>query len=156
VRAGRYAWDHDVEREVDWAVGAVWLLRRIALESVGELDESLFMYAEDLDWCWRAHEEGWEVWFTPTAVFRHVGNASGSAKFGAGRSAAWINNSIRVHQKHRSLPVTVSWQAVNAAGAMIAAWRARRRHNPELERIWRSQARQWLRRGRDDRSRAAA
>jgi GT2 family glycosyltransferase len=156
VRAGRYVWDHDVERDVDWAVGAVWLLRRAALESVGELDDSLFMYAEDLDWCWRAHDAGWQVWFTPTAVFRHVGNASGSTKFGAGRSAAWINNSIRVHHKHRSLPVTLSWQAVNAAGAMIAAWRARRRDNPDLERIWRAQARQWLRRGRDDRSRAAA
>jgi N-acetylglucosaminyl-diphospho-decaprenol L-rhamnosyltransferase len=156
LRAGRYAWDHDVERQVDWAVGAVWLLRRAALEAIGGLDDSLFMYAEDLDWCWRAHDAGWQIWFTPTAVFRHVGNASGSHKFGAQRSAAWINNSIRVHHKHRSLPATISWQVVNAAGAGLSAWRARRRHNPELERIWRSQARQWLRRARDDRSQAAA
>lgn len=156
LRAGRYAWDHDAERQVDWAVGAALLLRRTALESIGGFDESLFMYAEDLDWCWRAHKMGWQVWFTPTAVFRHVGNASGSQRFGTQRSAAWINNSIRVHHKHRPLPATITWQAANAAGAALSAWRARRRHDPELERIWRIQARQWLRRAREDRSRAAA
>ena len=156
LRAGRYAWPHDAERRVDWAVGAAWLVRRAAWDEIGGLDDSLFMYGEDLDWCWRANDAGWEVWFTPTAVVRHVGNASGSQRFGTQRPAAWINNSIRVHRKHRPLPATIAWQLANAGGAALSAWRARRREDRELERIWRFQARQWLRRGHDDRRRSPA
>jgi GT2 family glycosyltransferase len=151
IWAGRHVWPHDEERPVDWAVGAALLLRRAALDAVGPLDESLFMYAEDLDWCWRARDAGWQTWFTPAAVVRHVGNASGAQRFGPKRAGAWINNSIRVHRKHFARPHTFGWQAANAAGAAIAASRARRRDDPELARIWQAQVRQWLRRPCDDR-----
>jgi GT2 family glycosyltransferase len=153
--AGRYIWPHEEERAVDWAVGAALLLRRAALDEVGLLDDSLFMYAEDLDWCWRAHDAGWEIWFTPEAVVRHVGNASGTQLFGDGRSAAWINNSVRVHRKHFAWPTTVAWQLLNATGAAIASRRARQGDDAELARRWRSQARLWLRRPQDDRARTA-
>lgn len=79
------AWDHDRPRDVDWAVGACWLWRRAALDQVGGLDERFFMYVEDLDWCWRARRAGWAVRFEPAAVVRHVGNASGRARFGDAR-----------------------------------------------------------------------
>jgi GT2 family glycosyltransferase len=156
LRAGRYAWGHDQERAVDWAVGAALLLRRSALDDIGPLDDSLFMYAEDLDWCWRAHDAGWETWFTPAAVVRHVGNASGALRFGDQRSAAWINNTVRVHRKHASRPTSLIWQAVNAAGAALSARRARRRDQSELARVWRAQARQWLSAPHDDRGRTRA
>src|SRR3954447_8146568 len=47
------AWMHDRPRPVDWAVGAALLMRREALDEVGPFDERFFMYAEDLEWCWR-------------------------------------------------------------------------------------------------------
>ncbi|MHB8437627.1 MAG: glycosyltransferase family 2 protein [Acidimicrobiales bacterium] len=81
------AWRHDRARSVDWAVGAALLLRRDALDEVGGLDERFFMYVEDLEWCWRVHRAGWEVWFEPGAVVRHVGNASGERRFGQRRAA---------------------------------------------------------------------
>ena len=81
------AWNHHRPRRVDWAVGAAMLLRRKAAEQVGGLDERFFMYVEDLEWCWRAHRLGWEVRFEPAAVVRHVGNASGSRRWGEGRRA---------------------------------------------------------------------
>lgn len=81
------AWAHDRARPVDWVVGAAMLMRRAALDDVGGLDDRFFMYVEDLEWCWRAHQRGWDVWFDPTAVVRHVGNASGERRFGERRSA---------------------------------------------------------------------
>jgi GT2 family glycosyltransferase len=152
IRAGRYAWTHDEERQVGWAVGAAWLLRRSALEAVGSLDDSLFMYAEDLDWCWRARAAGWQVWFTPKAVVRHVGNASGEHRFGDERAAAWINNSVRVFRRHRPIPVSLTWQAANSAGAALSARRARRRGDSALAANWKHQSRRWLRRPHDDRA----
>jgi hypothetical protein len=151
LRAGRYAWPHDEERAVDWAVGAALLLRRAALADVGRLDDSLFMYAEDLDWCWRARDAGWEIWFTPAAVVRHVGNVSGAQRYGDQRSGAWINNSVRVYRKHSAWPATLAWRVVNAGGAALSARRARRHHQAELAASWRRQVRQWLRPAYDDR-----
>jgi GT2 family glycosyltransferase len=150
LRPTRYVWSHDRETEVGWAVAAAWLVRREAVTAIGPLDERLFMYAEDLDWCWRAREAGWEIWFTPDAVVRHVGNASGEQRFGGGRAGAWINNSIRVYRKRHSAAASLAWQAVNAVGAARSARRARRVGDTALAATWRAQAAAWLRRPSDD------
>lgn len=56
---------------VDWVVGACMLVRIDAVREIGGFDEGFFMYAEELDWCLRAHRKGWEVWFEPAAVATH-------------------------------------------------------------------------------------
>jgi hypothetical protein len=140
----RYLWPHDTERSIDWAVGAALLIRRAALEEIGALDDSLFMYAEDLDWCWRAREAGWQIWFTPDAVVRHIGNVSGSKRYGARQPAAWIANSIVVYRRRHSAIATWAWQVVNSAGAVVAGRRASKAGNPDAEAHWRSQVRPWL------------
>jgi GT2 family glycosyltransferase len=144
ARAGRYVWGHDSERRVDWAVGAALLLRRRALEEVGAFDESLFMYGEDLDWCWRARDAGWEIWFTPDAVVRHVGNASGRQRYGDRQPAAWIANSVVVYRRRHGAVATRAWQLVNVAGALLAARRARRSGDSDRASLWRRHARAWL------------
>jgi hypothetical protein len=152
LRPGRYAWPHDTEREIGWAVGAAWLIRREALDAIGALDDSLFMYAEDLDWCWRAQDAGWEIWFTPEATVRHVGNASGEQRYGNDRAAAWINNSIRVYRAHHSAIATRAWQVANAMGAVIGRRRSAQQGNDALAANWRAQSRLWLRQPHDDRA----
>jgi GT2 family glycosyltransferase len=149
ARPAVYFWPHDREREVDWAVGAALLIRRQALAAIGGLDDSLFMYAEDLDWCWRAHEQGWQIWFTPDAVVRHIGNASGAQKYGARQPAAWIANSIVVYRRRHSEVATRAWQVVNSVGAVLAARRAGRAGDLDRAAHWRSQVKPWLGRGGD-------
>ena len=43
---------------------------------VGGLDENIFMYFEDNDWCRRMRLKGWEVWYNPLAQITHIGGAS--------------------------------------------------------------------------------
>jgi len=58
---------------VDFVHGAALLLRReIALE-IGLLDESFFMYFEEVDWCYRIWECGGECWLVPSARVIHHG-----------------------------------------------------------------------------------
>lgn len=57
---------------VDWVSGSCFLVRRRAFEQLGGFDESFFMYAEDLDLCWRARQAGWEVALVPSAVVTHA------------------------------------------------------------------------------------
>jgi N-acetylglucosaminyl-diphospho-decaprenol L-rhamnosyltransferase len=141
------AWRHDRERRVDWAVGAALLLRQSAVAEIGGLDESFFMYVEDLEWCHRAAERGWEVWFTPDAVVVHVGNASGKAKYGGSRSAVWIANTYRFYRRHHSRAGTVAYRLVNAAGAVVAALRAHARRDRAAAQYWWRQVPLHLRRG---------
>jgi N-acetylglucosaminyl-diphospho-decaprenol L-rhamnosyltransferase len=57
---------------VDWVSGACFMVRRSAFEELGGFDEAYFMYAEDMDLCWRARRAGWEVVYAPSAVVTHV------------------------------------------------------------------------------------
>jgi N-acetylglucosaminyl-diphospho-decaprenol L-rhamnosyltransferase len=62
--------------------GAYLLARREALDQVGGLDERIFMYAEDVDWCYRFHRAGWEVWYLPHAPIIHYGGQSSKKRRG--------------------------------------------------------------------------
>jgi cellulose synthase/poly-beta-1,6-N-acetylglucosamine synthase-like glycosyltransferase len=57
--------DPDEEIEVDSVVGAYMQVRREAIEAVGLLDETFFMYGEDLDWAYRVKAAGWKVIYHP-------------------------------------------------------------------------------------------
>ncbi|MGH9101122.1 MAG: glycosyltransferase family 2 protein, partial [Acidimicrobiales bacterium] len=63
-------------RAVDWVSGACFCARRSALEELGGFDEAYFMFAEDIDLCWRAGRAGWGVGVEPHAVVTHVHGAS--------------------------------------------------------------------------------
>jgi GT2 family glycosyltransferase len=56
---------HDRTLAVDVIVGCFSMIRRETFEDVGLLDEGLFMYGDDVDWCRRARNKGWEVVFYP-------------------------------------------------------------------------------------------
>jgi N-acetylglucosaminyl-diphospho-decaprenol L-rhamnosyltransferase len=55
--------DHREVREVGWVSSACMLLRRSAVESVGGMDERIFLYMDDVDLCHRLRRAGWRVWF---------------------------------------------------------------------------------------------
>ena len=56
---------HDRTLAVDVLVGCFSMIRREAFDAVGLLDEDLFMYGDDVDWCRRARNAGWQVVFYP-------------------------------------------------------------------------------------------
>jgi hypothetical protein len=74
--------DPDLTHEVEAIAGAFMFFRREVLENVGYLDESFFMYGEDLDWCYRVHQAGWKVWYYPgTQIIHFKGESSKRAEF---------------------------------------------------------------------------
>lgn len=58
-------------RSVDFVIGAAMLVRRAAIRDVGGMDERLFLYGEDVDWCYRMWAKGWQVHIVPSAVMEH-------------------------------------------------------------------------------------
>jgi N-acetylglucosaminyl-diphospho-decaprenol L-rhamnosyltransferase len=63
--------DPDEVSEVDSVVGAFMMVRGEVVEQVGALDETYFMYAEDLDWALRAKQAGWKVYYYPEVTVLH-------------------------------------------------------------------------------------
>ena len=62
--------------EIDCLVGAFMLIRKEAIESVGLLDESFFMYGEDIDYCYRIKNDGWKIVYYGKAEIIHYKGAS--------------------------------------------------------------------------------
>ena len=142
-------WMHDRPRSVDWAVGAALLMRRDALEDVGGFDERFFMYAEDLEWAWRAREAGWDIRFDPAALVRHVGNASGAAAYGRRRTATYMTNTYRFYRRHHGPASTAAYRALNLAGCARLYVRHRLQRHPAEAAIWADHVRAHLSRGVD-------
>ena len=63
--------DHLAPRPVDWILGGCMLVRRRALERTGAMDERFFLYFEDVDFCYRMWQAGWDVFYCPEARFVH-------------------------------------------------------------------------------------
>ena len=59
---------------VDWVIGAFMILKRKALEKVGLLDESYFLYVEDMDWCKRFWDQGYKVVYYPDLIVKYKGD----------------------------------------------------------------------------------
>lgn len=65
--------DYTQIQTVDWLIGAFIMTSRKAYETTGGLDDNLFMYAEDLDWCTRIRQQGFEVVYYPKVVIQYKG-----------------------------------------------------------------------------------
>ena len=69
-------WATSAVQEVDWVSGACMIVRRAAIEQVGLLDEKMFMYFEDNEWCLRLRRADWQVYYNPQVAIIHLGGQS--------------------------------------------------------------------------------
>ncbi|WP_055105988.1 glycosyltransferase family 2 protein [Paenibacillus ihumii] len=65
---------------VDCLMGAFMLVRREVIQQIGGLDETFFMYGEDVDWCYRIKEAGWGIQYEPATYIVHYKGASSRRK----------------------------------------------------------------------------
>lgn len=71
-----HKWDTHTPRQIEVIKGACLMFRRDVLNQIGVLDERYFMYTEEVDICYRVAEAGWQLWYVPSAVVTHFGEAS--------------------------------------------------------------------------------
>ncbi len=88
---------HDEVREAEFLMGSCMLVRRAAVDEVGPLDESFFLFSEETDWCYRFRRAGWKVVFFPDAEVVHVGGAS----HGGRMFREQVRGHLRFLAKHR-------------------------------------------------------
>jgi len=107
--------DPDVETEVDSVVGACMLLRASVIREVGLLDETFFMYGEDLDWAFRIKQFGWRVVYYPRVVIHHYKRAASTRR--AIPSIRAFYDAMRIfHRKHYAATTPAPLNALIEAG----------------------------------------
>jgi hypothetical protein len=131
----------DELRDVGRADGAALAVSRAALEQAGLLDETLFMYVEDVEWSLRVRRAGFAVVFVPDARVRHKGSTASGGRSSTANLYYDTRNTIVVSERHARLPrgarglrraVIVGAHLVQAVrhparveavGAVLAGWR---------------------------------
>lgn len=83
-------------QDTAWATGAAMLLRAEALDHVGPLSESFFMYSEETEYCLRLRDAGWRVVCEPEAEMTHIGGDMGSNEHLWALRAV---NRVRLHRR---------------------------------------------------------
>jgi GT2 family glycosyltransferase len=66
-----------------WVPGAALIARTDAVREVGLLNETLFMYGEDREWCWRMRRAGWQIGVCEAVTFVHAGGTSAESTWGS-------------------------------------------------------------------------
>lgn len=100
----------DLSMEVESVVGAFLLIRKEVVQKIGLLDEDFFMYGEDLDWCFRAKEAGFKIWYYPKTTILHLkGESSKKARL----KTLWaFHDSMWIFYKKHYLKKTSIWLSV--------------------------------------------
>jgi GT2 family glycosyltransferase len=124
-RFGRYNMtflDPDTEAEVDSVVGACMLVRGTVVREVGLLDETYFMYGEDLDWAYRIKQYGWKIMYVPGVIVHHYKRMSSRQR--PFQSIRAFYDAMRVfHRKHYAAITPTALNILIEAGITLKeAW----------------------------------
>jgi len=111
--------DHRVVADVDWAIGAVHVIRTEALGGQAPYDERWFMYTEDMDLCWRVRRRGWRVVLDGEVAVPHLHNAAGAQAWGAQRAARFAATNYDWYRRVHGEAAARRWGATKAAGSAV-------------------------------------
>ncbi len=74
--------DENQSYEVDAISGSFMMIRKDVYEKIGGLDETFFMYGEDLDWCYRVQKAGYKVYYVhSTRIIHYKGESTKRSSF---------------------------------------------------------------------------
>ena len=86
--------------EVEAVSGSCMFIRRKVVEQIGFLDEQFFAYQEDADYCYRARQAGWKIYYFPFAEVTHYGGQGGSRTEPYRAIIEWHRSYFLYYRKH--------------------------------------------------------
>lgn len=132
-----YRWDFDYMREqsVDQVMGASFAVRRSVFEKLGGFDEAFWIWFEEVDFCKRVRDAGWDVVYSPAARIVHEKGKSFARVHPVRREWWFIRSMHHYFWKHYRiaslfLPLVYPFALLLALGTRLA--RMVLRKNPEL------------------------
>lgn len=105
-------------KQVDWVMGACFMVSKTIFNSVGGFDEDIFMYMEEIDFEYRARKKGVRIYFSPEGHFLHAGASSSQ-----GRSTPILNvfkGLIYFYDKHYSIAEKITLRILLVFKSILA------------------------------------
>jgi GT2 family glycosyltransferase len=87
-------------KSVSYIDGASMLIRRKVVQEIGYFDERFFFYAEDADFCFRAHKKKWDIMFIPQSQIIHRRGASSVKREQISFSIQLVKANLQFIEKH--------------------------------------------------------
>jgi GT2 family glycosyltransferase len=97
---GKKFWKAQKPCRTDFVAGAALLIKRETFNQIGLLDENLYFYNDDLDWCHSARKAGWQVYIVPEAQVMHYGGYSTKKAFSRRHFVAGFTGGLYLCKKH--------------------------------------------------------
>jgi len=110
--------DYDRVQEVAWVAGTCMIVRKEILSEVGLLDENIFMYIEDMEWCYRLRKEGWKIFFVPDTGVVHLKHHSSQHQLEEVFKQDYVSKRYFI-RKHRSRKAAAFFTLFTLTGSMI-------------------------------------
>jgi len=88
--------------QVSGVSGSCMVLKQSVINSIGYLDERYFAYQEDSDYCLRAINDGWKIYYDPRGVVIHHGGVGGAHSVPLQAIFEWHRSYYRYYKKHFS------------------------------------------------------
>lgn len=114
--------DENEINEVEAVSGSCMIIRREVVEQIGYLDEQFFAYQEDADFCFRARQADWKVFYVPQAQIVHFGGEGGSKVQVYQSIYQWHRSYYLYYRKHlaRDYFFLLNWFVYLAIGVKLA------------------------------------
>jgi hypothetical protein len=109
----------DKPTEVDFVIGAALLVRREVIDKVGLMDENLFFYNDDLDWCIRIRKAGYKIYLLPQIEIVHYGGYSSKRAFKRRLFVEGFRGGLYFSKKHYGLLVYSIYRFILALGILV-------------------------------------
>jgi GT2 family glycosyltransferase len=129
---------YDEPRIADWALGAVLAVSATCVETVGEWDESFFLYSEETEFCLRARDQGLATRFVPESTVVHIGAQSGESDT---TYALQMLNRVRLYRRRHSVLASLAYLAVNVLSEVARMVRGNPRSRYAIRALLRPRAR---------------
>jgi hypothetical protein len=94
--------DENEVNEVEAVSGSCSVIRKDVIEEIGLLDERFFAYQEDSDYCFRAKDKGWKIFYYPESIIYHIGGVGGANSFPFRAIFEWHRSYYKLFIKHFS------------------------------------------------------
>ena len=67
---------YDQATEIFWATGACMFVKADIFHKLGGFDDDFFAHMEEIDFCWRAKNQGYKIMFCPDSTIFHIGGGT--------------------------------------------------------------------------------
>ncbi len=89
--------------EVDSILGACFMIRREAIDHVGQMDSNYFFFLEETDWCFRLKENKWKVYHIPDIKLTHLHGETSKKKSPTKTWIEFYRSNYRFFRKNRGI-----------------------------------------------------